>query len=407
MYVVNNDNFSKPKIGGNMKKILQCITGSIAAYKSADLASRLTAQGYDVHVIMTRNSTKFITPMVFETLTKNRVYVELFQDDEYTHLTHISSAQEADLILVAPATYNIIGKMTHGIADDLLSSILAAAPSHKVIMAPAMNVNMYSNQALTENIDILQKRGVKFIEPDEGMLACGYVGKGRMRNVPSIIESVEDFFCEKILLNKNILITAGATREYLDPIRFISNSSSGLMGYSLAKACKQMGAKVTLIMANSQINTNNINKDIMIISVSTVKEMYDAALANYPKSDIVFAAAAVSDYKPKKYSEQKIKKSDDTLTLEMEKNTDILYELGKIKTRQKLIGFAAESENLIENALKKLERKNLDMIIANSLSNFGSKSGVVTIISKDNITNIPEQTKETLAYEIIKAVVKE
>lgn len=390
-----------------MKKILLCITGSIAAYKSADLASRLTSKGYDVHVIMTRNSTKFITPMVFETLTKNRVYIELFQDDEYTHLTHINSAQEADLILVAPATYNIIGKMAQGIADDLLSSILAAASPNIVIMAPAMNVNMYNNQILTENIITLQKLGVSFIEPDEGMLACGDVGKGRMRNIPSVLEYVDAFFCEKQLHGKNVLITAGATREYLDPIRFISNSSSGLMGLSIAKACRNMGAKVTLILSNSHLNTETIKNEINIINVSSVKEMYEAATANYENADLVFAAAAVSDYKPKNYSQQKIKKADDTLVVEMERNTDILFELGKNKTHQKLIGFAAESENLLENALKKLERKNLDMIIANGLSNFGSKSGGVTIISKDNITNIPEQDKETLAYEIIKAVVKE
>lgn len=390
-----------------MKKILLCITGSIAAYKSVDLASRLTSKGYDVHVIMTKNSTKFISPMVFETLTKNRVYIELFQDDEYTHLTHISSAQEADLILVAPATYNIIGKMAQGIADDLLSSILAAASPEKVIMAPAMNVNMYNNKVLSENIKNLQKLGVSFIEPDEGMLACGDVGKGRMRNLPSIIEYVDAFFCEKLLTDKNVLITAGATREYLDPIRFISNSSSGLMGFSIAKACRNMGAEVTLILANSHLNTETIKDEINIIKVSSVKEMYEAATANYENADLVFAAAAVSDYKPRNYSQQKIKKADDTIIVEMERNTDILYELGKNKTSQILIGFAAESENLLENALKKLERKNLDMIIANGLSNFGSKSGGVTIISKDNTTNIPEQDKEKLAYEIVKAVVKE
>lgn len=390
-----------------MKKILLCITGSIAAYKSADLASKLVGKGYDVHVIMTRNSTKFITPMVFETLTKNRVYIELFQDDEYTHLTHISSAQEADLILIAPATYNIIGKMASGIADDLLSSILAAASPNKVIMAPAMNVNMYNNQILTENIKTLQKLGVSFIEPDEGMLACGDVGKGRMRNLPSILEYVDSFFCEKLLAGKNVLITAGATREYLDPIRFISNSSSGLMGISIAKACRNMGGNVTLILANSHLSTETIKKEINIINVSSVQEMYEAATANYENAELVFAAAAVSDYKPKNYSQHKIKKAEDTLVVEMERNTDILFELGKNKAHQKLIGFAAESENLIENALKKLERKNLDMIIANGLSNFGSKSGGVTIISKDNITKIPEQDKDTLAYEIVKAVVKE
>lgn len=385
-----------------MKKILLCITASIAAYKSADIASKLVSKGYDVHVIMTKNSTKFISPMVFETLTRNKVYVELFQDDEYTHLTHISCATEADLILVAPATYNILGKAATGIADDLLSSILAAASANKVIYAPAMNVNMYNNPTLTKNINTLKELGSQFIEPDEGMLACGVVGKGRMRNIQSIIEYVDAFFCEKLLQGKKVLITAGATREYLDPIRFLTNSSSGLMGLSLAKACRNMGAEVTLVMANSQLKTDDIN----IINVSTVKEMYEAALEAYTDTDLVFAAAAVSDYKPTSYSEQKIKKSDDKLVLEFEKNTDILFELGKLKNKQILVGFAAESEDLLQNALKKLDRKNLDMIIANNISNFASKSGSVIIISRDNIVEIPELEKEELAFKIVRTIVK-
>ncbi len=385
-----------------MKKILLCITGSIAAYKSADIASKLVSKGYDIHVIMTKNSTKFISPMVLETLTKNRVYTELFQDDEYTHLTHISSAKEADLILVAPATYNIIGKTANGVADDLLSSILAAAPANKVVFAPAMNVNMYNNPILTDNINTLTKGGYTFIEPDDGMLACGDLGKGRMKNIPSILEFVDSYFCEKILYGKNIVITAGATREYLDPIRYISNSSSGLMGLSLAKASRNMGANVTLIMANSALTTDNIN----IINVATVNEMYDSVLEFYPTADILFSAAAVSDYGPINYSSQKIKKSDITLTLELKKNTDILFELGKLKSKQILIGFAAESENLYENALKKLELKNLDMIIANGLENFGSTSGSVNIITKANIINIPQQDKESLAEEIVIEIVK-
>lgn len=384
------------------KKILLCITGSIAAYKSADIASKLISNGYDVYVVMTHNATKFISPMVFETLTKNKVYVDLFKDEEHTHVTHISYATECDLVLVAPATYNIIGKAACGIADDLLSSILAAAVCNKVIYAPAMNVNMYNNPALVKNIKVLSERGSTFIEPEEGMLACGVSAKGRLKNVSSIIEAVDAFFCEKLLNGKRITITAGATREYIDPIRFISNSSSGLMGLSLAKACRNMGASVTLILANSQLLADGIQ----IINVSKVKEMYEAVLGIYEKSDMVFAAAAVSDYKPAVYSETKIKKSSDTLYLEFERNTDILYELGKLKKNQILIGFAAESNNIVENARDKLIKKNLDIIIANDLSNFSSKEGKVTLVSADKAIELEKQPKELLAYEIVRKVLE-
>lgn len=386
-----------------MKKILLCITGSIAAYKSADLASRLIQKGFDVHVVMTQNSTSFITPMVFETLTRNKVFVKLFQEDDHTHLTHITSAQDADLILIAPATYNIIGKAARGIADDLLSSILAAASPNKVIFAPAMNVDMYNNPILMENIKLLSGKGCQFIEPDEGMLACGVAGKGRMRSIEDILEVIEGFFSEKPLSGKTILITAGATREYIDPIRFLSNSSSGMMGLSLARACRNMGGKVRLIMANSILNT----WDVEIKRVNTVKEMYESALESYQDADIIFAAAAVSDYKPKCYSPNKIKKSDKEMVIPLEMNTDILYELGKLKTDQILIGFAAESENIIENAVEKLERKNLDFIIANDLGNFASSTGSVTVISRKNIVSFPEQSKEMLAVGIVQSVLKE
>ena len=385
-----------------MKKILLCITASIAAYKSAEIASRLAGKGYDVHVIMTANSTKFISPMVFETLTKNRVRFGMFSEDEPAHLAHVTSATESDLIVVAPATYNIIGKAACGFADDLVSSVLAAAPAEKVIYAPAMNDNMYRNPALKENMAALKRRGSQIIEPEEGMLACGVVGRGRMRNPQAILEKIDAFFCEKSLEGRRVLITAGATREYLDPIRFISNSSSGLMGLCLAKACRDRGAQVTLILANSSLAA----EDVELLHVGTVSEMYEAALARYPDADLVFAAAAVSDYKPTTFSPKKIKKTADELKIVLERNTDILLELGRRKKKQILIGFAAESEDLIENALEKLERKNLDLIIANGLSNFGSTSGSVTIVSKESILKIPELEKEKLAAEIVTAVTK-
>lgn len=382
------------------KKILLCITGSIAAYKSADIASKLISNGYDVYVVMTHNATKFISPMVFETLTKKKVYVDLFKDEDHTHVTHISYATECDLVLVVPATYNIIGKAACGIADDLLSSILAATTCNKVIYAPAMNVNMYNNPALVNNIKILSERGSFFIEPEEGMLACGVSARGRLRNISSILETVDSFFCVKLLKGKKITITAGATREYIDPIRFISNSSSGLMGLSLAKACRNMGALVTLILANSELEAEGIN----IIKVSTVKEMYEAVLSEYENSDMVFAAAAVSDYKPSAYSESKIKKNTDKLNIELVKNTDILFELGKLKKNQILVGFAAESNNIVENARIKLAKKNLDAIIANDLSNFSSKEGKVSVVTADKIIELERQPKEMLAYEIVRKV---
>jgi phosphopantothenoylcysteine decarboxylase/phosphopantothenate--cysteine ligase len=383
------------------KKILLGVTGSIAAYKSADLVSRLMQTGYDVTVVMTANAARFITPLTLEALSKNKVYVDMFDDEEHSGITHISLATESDIILVAPATFNIIGKTASGLADDLLSSILAAAPSSKVIFAPAMNVNMYSNNVTVENIKKLSERGYTFIEPEEGALACGALGKGRLRNVPDIIEVVKGFLYEKKLKDKKVLITAGATREYFDPIRFLSNSSSGLMGVSLAKACRNMGADVTLVIANSNYDAN-VSK---VIRVDTVDQMYDAALSEYTDSDIVFSVAAVSDFKPKARSDSKIKKSVKGLSLELDLNKDILYEMGRRKKHQFLVGFAAESESLFENAKFKLENKNLDVIIANQLSNFASSEGKVWLISPSETSLLELKLKEELAYDIVNQVV--
>jgi len=386
-----------------MKKMITLgVTGSIAAYKGADIASGLVRMGYDVHVVMTKNATKFIAPLVFETLTKNKVYVDMFEDEDHSRVTHIYLATESDLVLVAPATYNIIGKAAAGIADDLLSSVLAASSCSKIMFAPAMNVNMYNNPAMTENIKILKERGCGFIEPDEGMLACGVSAKGRLRNVPSILEAVEGFFQEKLLTGKKVLITAGATREYIDPIRFISNKSSGLMGVSLAKACRDMGAEVVLILANSGLEADGVR----IVKVDTVEDMYQAALREYENTDIVFAAAAVSDYKPETYSKSKLKKTEQDFSINFKLNTDILMELGKRKKQQLLVGFAAESENLHENALSKLEKKNLDMIIANDLSNFASEEGKVWVISRAKVAELDRKPKKELAYDIVRTVLE-
>jgi phosphopantothenoylcysteine decarboxylase/phosphopantothenate--cysteine ligase len=382
------------------KKILLGVTGSIAAYKSAEIASGLVRTGYDVNVVMTSNAANFITPLTFETLTKNKVYMDMFQDGDYSRVAHIALAVESDLVLIAPASYNIIGKAAAGIADDLLSSILAAAPCSRVMFAPAMNANMYINPANIENIRKLKDRGCIFIEPEEGLLACGDLGKGRLRNVAAILERVDGFFCEKLLKGRKVMITAGATREYLDPIRFISNTSSGLMGLSLAKACRDMGADVVLILANSQLEADGIR----IIRVNTTAEMRNAALDEFEDCNLVFAAAAVADYKPKEYSPSKIKKFDRSISINFEQNIDILFELGRLKKKQVLVGFAAESEDIFKNALAKLKKKNLDMIIANDLSNFSAKDGKVWIVSKNKTVELERKPKAKLAYDIVQTI---
>lgn len=384
------------------RKILLGITGSIAAYKGAEIASGLTQAGYDVQVVMTAHAVKFITPLTLETLTKNKVYVDMFDDEDHTQVTHISLATESELILIAPASYNIIAKAANGIADDLLSTILAASDWNRVMFAPAMNVNMYHNPINLANIQKLRQHGCKFIEPEEGKLACGSAGKGRLKNIPAILEAVQGFFCEKLLQNKKVLINAGATREFIDPIRFISNTSSGMMGVSLAKACRDMGADVTLVLANSPLEVNGVKT----IRVETVAQMRDAMIQEFDGADYVFAAAAVSDYKPKTFSRVKIKKTGATMSVEFEENIDILAELGRLKQKQILIGFAAESDDLFANARSKLEKKNLDLIVANDLSNFAANEGKVWLITLDQIVELEKQPKEKLAYDIIRTILR-
>jgi len=379
------------------KTIVIGVTGSISAYKSAELASALVKEGYDVHVVMTENAAEFITPLTMETITKNKVYVDMFRDEDHTKVTHIWMATESDLILVAPASYSIIGKAASGIADDLLSSIIAAADPSKIIFAPAMNVNMYNNPINQRNINTLKGLGSTFIEPEEGMLACGVKAKGRLRNIPEIVEHVNAFFTPKLLRNKKILITAGATREFIDPIRFLSNTSSGLMGVSLAKVCRDMGAEVSLVIANSQYDVSNVK----VARVSTVSEMYEECSSQFENCDIFISCAAVSDFKPKSYSVSKIKKTSDSLTLELIKNVDILHEMGKRKTKQRLIGFAAESDDLFTNAKAKLKNKNLDAIVANELSNFSNQMGKVWVLGEEFCVELDQKPKTDLAYDIV------
>ena len=384
------------------KRITLGVTGSIAAYKAAEIASALATAGHEVRVIMTAHATQFIAPITFETLTHQKVLVDMFADEDHRIVSHIDQGTNIDLLLIAPATYNIIGKAAQGIADDLLSSVLAAADPRRVIFAPAMNVNMYENPACVANIATLKARGCQFIEPEEGLLACGVFAKGRLARVPVILDAVEAFLSPKPLAGKRVLITAGATREYLDPIRFLSNASSGQMGVALARACRYYGAEVTLILANSPLDAPGVN----LVRVDTVADLYAAALASFPTVDYLFAAAAVSDYKPLQRSSGKIKKTPGNLTVEFEPNTDVLYELSRIKKQQKLIGFAAESENLIENARSKLGRKQLDLIIANHLDNFARAAGKVWLVDADTVTELPELPKPELAFSILDAMLR-
>jgi phosphopantothenoylcysteine decarboxylase/phosphopantothenate--cysteine ligase len=384
-----------------MKNILIGVTGGISAYKSANIISKLKKKGYNIKVIMTKNATEIITPLTLETLARDRVVVDMWEKKSNYDVEHISLAEWADIVLVAPATYNIIGKIANGIADDMLSTVISATKA-PVYFAIAMNVNMYENPILHENIDKLKKYGYNFIDSDEGFLACNTTGKGRLRNEDEIVKIVENHFNKKILSGKKILITAGRTEEKIDPIRYLSNKSSGKMGYSIAQYAKELGAEVILIAGpNSQKDIEGITT----IKVTTALEMYEKVFEYYNNVDIVFAVAAVADYRAKEIAKNKIKKNDDNLVIELVRNPDILFEMGKQKKNQLLIGFCAESENLIENAYKKLEKKNLDYIVANHTNYFANNKNKVVLIDKNkNNFEFEEANKEEIAKELLNKI---
>ncbi|WP_410208918.1 bifunctional phosphopantothenoylcysteine decarboxylase/phosphopantothenate--cysteine ligase CoaBC [Fusobacterium sp.] len=389
-----------------MKNILIGVTGGIAAYKSANIISKFKKKGYNVKVIMTENATKIITPLALETLSKNRVYVDMWDKTPHFEVEHISLAEWADVVLVAPATYNIVGKVANGIADDMLSTVISAT-TKPVYFALAMNVNMYNNPILKENILKLKKYGYKFIEADEGFLACNVNAKGRLKDEKEIVAIIEnDMITEdldKILTGKKVLITAGRTEEPIDPVRYLSNRSSGQMGYSLAKAAVRLGGEVTLISGPTELEKPQGVKEF--VQVRSANDMYKAAIERFPQMDVAVACAAVADYKPKTYSTEKIKKKDEDLVIILDRNPDILFEMGKIKENQFLIGFAAETQNIIENALGKLKRKNLDMIVANNAHNMQKSTNEIFIIKGENdIKNLPEESKEKLAYSILNEI---
>ena len=389
-----------------MKNILLGVTGGIAAYKSANIVSMLKKKGYNVKVIMSENATKIITPLTLETLSKERVYVDMWDKTPHFEVEHISLAEWADVVLVAPATYNIVGKVANGIADDMLSTVISAT-TKPVFFALAMNVNMYNNPILKENINKLKKYGYRFIDSDEGFLACNVNAKGRLKDEKEIVKIIEDHFQEeeldRYLTGKTVLITAGRTEEAIDPVRYISNRSSGQMGYSLAIAARKLGAEVILVSGPTELSQPEGLKKF--IKVRSAQEMYEAAIEEFPQVDIAIACAAVADYKPKNYSTEKIKKKDGEMTIVLDRNPDILFEMGKIKEKQFLVGFAAETENIIENAIGKLKRKNLNMIVANDASNMQKTTNQIRIIkSEDNIKEIPEKEKSQLAFDILREI---
>ena len=398
----------------NMKNILVGVTGGIAAYKSAGIVSLLKKKGYNVKVVMTENATKIIGPLTLETLSRNRIYVDMWDSNPHYEVEHISLADWADVVLIAPATYNIIGKVANGIADDMLTTILSAVSVRKpVFFALAMNVNMYENPILKENIDKLKSFGYRFIDAEEGLLACNYNAKGRMSEPENIVDEIERYSIfskienfDTALKGKKILITSGRTKENIDPVRYLSNNSSGKMGYSLAQAAVDLGAEVTLISGPTDLKVPNGLENF--ISVELALEMYEKVDEYFKNTDIFIACAAVADYRPKEYKKEKIKKSDADLVIELIRNPDILLEMSKKKEKQLLVGFAAETNDIRENALKKLEKKNLDIIVANNASVMGSDENVIEIIKKDRTSvEISQKSKIELAYDILNEVIFE
>lgn len=398
----------------NMKNILVGVTGGIAAYKSAGIVSLLKKKGYNVKVVMTENATKIIGPLTLETLSRNRIYVDMWDSNPHYEVEHISLADWADMVLIAPATYNIIGKVANGIADDMLTTVISAVSVRKpVFFALAMNVNMYENPILKENINKLKSFGYRFIDAEEGLLACNYSAKGRMSEPEDIVDEIERYSIfskiknfDTALKGKKILITSGRTKENIDPVRYLSNNSSGKMGYSLAQAAVDLGAEVTLISGPTDLKVPNGLENF--ISVESALEMYEKVDEYFKNTDIFIACAAVADYRPKEYKKEKIKKSDADLVIELIRNPDILLEMRKKKEKQLLVGFAAETNDIRENALKKLEKKNLDIIVANNASVMGSDENVIEIIKKDRTSvEISQKSKIELAYDILNEIICE
>jgi phosphopantothenoylcysteine decarboxylase/phosphopantothenate--cysteine ligase len=390
------------------KNIILGVTGGIAAFKAAEFVRLLVKKESRVHVVMTRNAQEFVTPLTFQTLSGNPVVTDLFSLIEDQKIGHIALADLGELIVILPATANIIGKIANGIADDFLSTMVMASKT-PILFVPSMNINMWESKAVQKNIQTLFERGFHFMEPGEGELACGWYGKGRLAELEEVIEKMEDLLSPKDLKGKRILITAGPTQEPIDPVRFITNRSSGKMGYALAKIAKRRGAEVILISGPTSLPIPR--KDIKFISVRTAKEMKESVFTHLKECSVVIKAAAVSDYRPKVISPRKLKKGDPYSLLEMERTSDILQEMGKKKGNRILVGFAAETEDLVANAQKKLRDKNLDLIVANDVTQsdagFGVDTNEVKILYRSGeAKDLPLMSKEELSSFILDEVVK-
>ena len=380
------------------KNILLGVTGGISAYKSCELSRLLMKDGADVNVVMTSNAEKFVSALTFQYLTGNKVSNDMY-DVSDAKISHIDLADKADLIIICPATANFISKFANGIADNLLLNILLATKV-QIIVCPAMNVNMYENKIIQENIMKLKKNGVIFIEPETGELACGWEGKGRLAEIENILKFIKKKFQNKTLINENILITAGATREYLDTIRFISNPSSGIMGRCLADEFKNRGAKIDIIAGHTEVDLSKYDNYFKVDSADEMKNEIDKKLSTYT---IIIKAAAVGDFKFKNKKKNKIKKDDNSFNFQIEKNIDVLKTIGQRKIKEQiLVGFSAETEKVVQNAKKKIKNKNLDFIVANDISKegsgFGSKSNFTYFVdSNGSVEELGLQTKEKIA----------
>ena len=385
------------------KTIVLGVTGSIAAYKAASLASMLKKQHADVQVIMTKNAMNFIHPITFETLTNNRCIIDTFDRNFQYQVEHVALAKRADLVIIAPATANVIAKLAYGIADDMLTTTVLACQCKKLV-APAMNTRMLYNPAVQENLRKLEEYGMEVIAPVRGMLACKDIGDGKLPEPEVLLEYVlKEIAYEKDMKGQRVLVTAGPTVEKIDPVRYITNHSTGKMGYAIAKNCMMRGAQVTLVTGPTSIPKPHF---VRVVEIESAKEMFDKVTDYASEQDIIIKAAAVADYRPQYISDEKIKKNDKVMNLELEKTEDILKYLGEHKRKgQFLCGFSMETENMIENSRKKLEKKKIDMIAANNLkqegAGFGTDTNVITIITKEKIKQLELMTKEKAAEKIV------
>lgn len=390
------------------KTILLGVTGGIAAYKIANLASMLVKQHADVHVLMTQNATNFINPIAFETLTNHKCLIDTFDRNFQFSVEHVSIAKLADVVLLAPATANVIGKVAHGIADDMLTTTVMACNCHKIV-APAMNTQMYLNPIVQDNLKTLKHYGYEVIEPDSGYLACGDIGAGKMPSEQVLFDYIlKAIAYKKDLQGKKVLVTAGGTQEAIDPVRYITNHSSGKMGYAIAKACMLRGADVTLVTAPTALPTPPF---VTIVPVVSASDMYDAVISCYKEQNIIIKAAAVADYTPVTMADHKIKKQDGDMNIPLVRTKDILGYLGEHKKEgQFLCGFSMETENMIENTRAKLERKNLDLIAGNCLktegAGFQGDTNVLTLISKEEEISLDKMSKEECAHKLLDQIIK-